>query len=123
MITTSVQMWIAEHPIVAWVVAHPLWAIAVILLVLLSAWGLLGAIARFIQQAWLFILQAPLKLIYWLFGRTFKLFNQVNAFQFTQLDQPDTQKRLPEILDRLEILRKEQEILIQEMRSLLESKI
>jgi len=123
MITTSVQMWIAEHPIVAWVVAHPLWAIAVILLVLLSAWGLLGAIARFIQQAWLFILQAPLKLIYWLFGRTFKLFNQVNAFQFTQLDQPDTQKRLPEILDRLEILRKEQEILIQEMRLLLESKI
>jgi len=123
MITTSVQMWIAEHPIVAWVVAHPLWAIAVILLVLLSGWGLLGAIARFIQQAWLFILQAPLKLIYWLFGRTFKLFNQVNAFQFTQLDQPDTQKRLPEILDRLEILRKEQEILIQEMRLLLESKI
>ncbi len=120
MITTSVQMWIAEHPIVAWVVAHPLWAIAVTLLVLLSAWGLLGAIARFIQQAWLFILQAPLKLIYWLFGRTFKLFNQVNAFQFTQLDQPDAQKRLPEILDRLEILRKEQEILIQEMRSLLE---
>jgi len=123
MITTSVQMWIAEHPIVAWVVAHPLWAIAVTLLVLLSGWGLLGAIARFIQQAWLFILQAPLKLIYWLFGRTFKLFNQVNAFQFTQLDQPDAQKRLPEILDRLEILRKEQEILIQEMRSLLESKI
>lgn len=123
MITTSIQMWIAEHPVVAWVVTHPLWAIAVILLVLLSAWGLLGAIAQFIQQAWLFILQAPLKLIYWLFGRTFKLFNQANAFQFTQLDQTGTQKRLPEILDRLEILRKEQEALIQEMRSLLESKI
>lgn len=123
MITTSVQMWIADHPSVAWVVTHPLWAIAVILLTLLSSWGLLGAIARFIQQAWLFILQAPLKLIYWLFGRTFKLFNQANAFQFTQLDQPDAQKRLPEILDRLEILRKEQEALIQEMRSLLEPKI
>ncbi|MBM0741073.1 hypothetical protein JOY44_05485, partial [Phormidium sp. CLA17] len=59
MITTSVQMWIADHPSVAWVVTHPLWAIAVILLTLLSSWGLLGAIARFIQQAWLFILQAP----------------------------------------------------------------
>ncbi len=116
-------MWIAEHPVVAWAVTHPVWAIAVILLVLLSGWGLLGAIARFIQQAWLFILQAPLKLIYWVFGRTFKLFNHANAFQFTQLDQPDAQKRLPEILDRLEVLRKEQEILIQEMRSLLESKI
>lgn len=123
MITTSVQMWIADHPVAAWVVAHPLWAIAMILLTLLSSWGLLGAIARFIQQAWLFILQAPLKLIYWLFGRTFKLFNRANAFQLTPLDQPNAQKRLPEILDRLEILRNEQEALIQEMRSLLEPKI
>jgi HAMP domain-containing protein len=63
--------------------------------------------------------------MYWLFGRTFKWFNQANTQaktgQLTQFDQSDLQKRVPEIIERLEILQKEQETLIQEMRSLLNS--
>lgn len=119
-VATSIKTWMTEHPMISWVIAHPLWTIALVLLALLLCWSLLGAIAQFTQQVWLFILQAPLKLMQALPKSAFQLLKRADTLQSMTLNaQQDTQKRLPAILNRLEMLRQEQEILMKEVHSIL----
>lgn len=115
----SVQAWMATHPVIAWVMSHPLWAIALFFVALLLSWGLLGAIARLIQQAWLLILQAPLKLFQWGFDSLFNTLSTrlLKAGESTILEQRE--QRLLETLNRLEVLQQEQEELMQEVRTIL----
>jgi cell shape-determining protein MreC len=118
-IFNSVQAWLATHPVIAWIMSHPLWAIALFFIALLLSWGLLGAIARLIQQAWFLILRAPLKLLQWIFNNLFKAFprRSLNAEEPTVLEQRE--QRLLETLNRLEALQQEQEELMQEVKAIL----
>ena len=118
-ILRSVKAWLAMHPVVAWVMSHPLWAITLFFVALLLSWGLLGAIARLIQQAWFLILQAPLKLLQWIFNNLFKAFPRrgLKAEEPTVLEQRE--QRLLETLNRLEALQQEQEELMQEVKTIL----
>jgi cell shape-determining protein MreC len=115
----SGQSWMATHPVMAWIVSHPLWAIALFFIALLLCWGLLGAIARLVQQACLLILRAPLKLLRWLFNGLFKAFptSVLKAKESTVLEQRE--QRLLETLKRLEALQQEQEELMQEVKTIL----
>lgn len=115
------QSWLSDHPAIAWMVAHPLWTVGLLFVVLLMTWGLLGAIARFIQEAWLAILQVPLRLAQFLFRGTFRLFLRAAPSQ-ASLPESAPQNRMNEILSRLEAIHQEEEALMKEMRSLLESK-
>ncbi|NJL88045.1 MAG: hypothetical protein HC886_22060 [Leptolyngbyaceae cyanobacterium SM1_1_3] len=121
-IAGSAQIWIAQHPALGWVMGHPLWAAALVLIALLSLWGLLGAIAQFIRQIWVGILRLPLQLMCWLLVGVFGWFKRADALQ-RQAKQPDLQTRLLEILSRLESLRQEQEALMQEMQVILTAKV
>ena len=118
-IFNSVQSWLATHPVIAWIMTHPLWAIVLFFIALLLSWGLLGAIARLIQQAWFLILQAPLKLLRWIFNNLFKAFprRSLKAEEPSVLEQRE--QRLLETLNRLEALRQEQEELMQEVKAIL----
>ena len=120
---TSTKGWIKEHPTMSWLVAHPLWTVGLFLLTLFLTWGLLGAIAQFTQQAFLFTLQAPLKLTQSLLKGVFQLFKRPGSLPSAHIsgEQP-IQKRLVEILDRLEALQQEQEALTKEMQAILSSK-
>ncbi len=119
-VSTSITTWMTDHPMVSWFISHPLWTIALVLLALLLGWSLIGAIAQFTQRAWLFILQAPLKLAQSLSKGVLQPIKQADRLQSITLNAPqDTQKRLPEILNRLEILRQEQEALMTEIHSIL----
>jgi hypothetical protein len=122
---TSVNMWMSEHPTISWIVSHPLWTVALFIITLFLGWGLLGAIAQFTQNAWLSILQVPVKLAQSLFGGVFQLLKRTDPLQLTETQvhiQQDAQKRIPEILARLETLRQEQDSLMREMNSILISK-
>jgi uncharacterized membrane protein len=112
----SLEAWMATHPVLAWVMSHPLWSIALFFITLLLCWGLLGAIARLIQQLWLLLLQAPLKLLRWLFGSLFK------ALPTLKTEEPQgREQRLMAALDRLEALQQEQELLMQEVKTMLKN--
>ncbi|XGV98862.1 MAG: hypothetical protein ACAF41_07955 [Leptolyngbya sp. BL-A-14] len=124
----SIQSWLAEHPVLAWIVAHPLWTIVLLVLTLFLCWSLLGAIAQLMQQVWLALLQAPLKLAQWLSRKLIpngllQSFLRKEETSLTKLgSQQDLQEQLPQLLNRLEALRQEQEALIKEMQSMLISK-
>jgi fucose 4-O-acetylase-like acetyltransferase len=113
---TPLQSWLIDHPIVAWMVAHPLWAIACCFVALLLCWGLLGALARLIQQGWLLLLQAPFNLLRFLFSGLFRLRILVPV-----APEEAVQQKLLAALERLEILRQEEELLMQEVKTMLKN--
>jgi hypothetical protein len=115
-LTHSFQGWMAAHPVLAWMTNHPLWSIALFFVTLLLFWGLLGAIARLIQQIWMRILQAPLKFLRWIFGSLFK------AIPVLKAEEPQgREQRLLAAIDRLEALQQEQELLMQEVKTMLKN--
>jgi hypothetical protein len=110
------QSWLSEHPIVAWLVIHPLWALALIGLGLLLFAGLWSAIARLTEGFWLMLVRLPFQLGGWFFLTSSSLL--VN--QWTKSSQPaDPPNRLSEIITQLERLQAEQEGLLAEIRELL----
>ena len=122
-VATSMAGWLAEHPIVAWVIAHPFWAIALTVLALFLCWSLLGAVAQLTQQAWLALLQAPLKFIQLLSRGVSQSFQRADVFALPKLEgQQEVQERLSKIFSRLEALRQEEEVLMREMQAILASK-
>jgi hypothetical protein len=122
---TPLRDWLAVHPFWHWLLTHPLWLLGVIVLVLFLFAGLLGAIARLTEAVWLAVLQAPVRLVQLLFIGVAKLVQMPFTPRVTTatLDQPvsqsDSQERLTSILNRLDVLRQEQEELMQEVRSIL----
>jgi hypothetical protein len=115
-LVNSFQKWMAGHPVLSWVMNHPLWSIALFFVTLLLFWGLLGAIARSVQQLWILLLQAPLKLLRWIFGSLFK------ALPALKSEEPQgREQRLIAALDRLEALQQEQDLLMQEVKTMLKN--
>jgi hypothetical protein len=125
---TPVQDWLSQYPLFLWLATHPLWLLAVILLVLFLLSGLLRVIAGLTEKLWLALLMFPVTLVRWLWqGMTFLISRPFASKSVTQsgfvnpptLDTPD---RLTEALNRLETLRQEQDELLKEVKVLLEKK-
>jgi len=110
------QSWLGEHPVVAWLVLHPLWSLALLGLAILLFAGLWSAIARLTEGFWLALVQLPFRLVTWLFAGTTGLLVKRWVGSSGQEAGPD---RLTEIVTRLEVLQTEQADLLQEMRQIL----
>ncbi len=111
-ISTSVQMWMIEHPAISWIVMHPLLSIILISFMILVFWSLLNTSIKFAQQIFLLILKAPF----------IKVFNFLQSAKGKLSNNSDMQERLPNILNRLEELRYEQNTLMREMNAILITK-
>ena len=113
-INSSLNSWIDQHPQLVWLVNHPLQSFGIFLLGLFLFSGLLGAISRITEKFWLFVLTYP-----------FKIFSNIWILVSKSLKKDDddqkteTQKRVAEILSRLESIRQEQTLLSQELESIL----
>ena len=138
-IISLIKDWINAHPKIVWLVSHPFLTLALLLFTLLTLSGLLKALGSFFEKAWLFILQAPIKLSrlvlllgyqslsrIGLFGHN-KSYQQAkaNAGNLKHLSflssNTDQKKRLAEIVSRLEVINQEQNKLIQEVAAILSS--
>ncbi len=110
------QDWLLEHPVVAWFVSHPLWALALLALAILLFAGLWSAVARLTEGFWLTLVGLPFRVVTWIFTTTTVLVMRQWSKDPATDNSPD---RLGEIMARLEALQTEQENLLQEMRQLL----
>lgn len=114
-----IQDWLTTHPLWNWLLTHPLWLLGTVILLLFLLAGLLGAIASLTEKIWLFVLQAPIRLMQLIFLGTLKLLKIpfTSRTNSPKLTQPNSE-RLAVILDRLEALKQEQDALMQEVRSI-----
>ena len=127
-ITSYFTQWLMAHAYLAWIVSHPLPSLGLLLLAIFSLWGLLKAVGRGIEQIWLFLLTTPFKLIQPVLRLMWKSiqrgFGHTN-FSGEQLESkssphPPTE-RIEWIIDRLQILSREQENLLSELSTLVDS--
>jgi signal transduction histidine kinase len=146
-IAAVVRDWLNNHPVLGWCAIHPLWAIALLLLFIFSAWGLLGAIAQLVRSLWIVLLRAPFRLGRWIGVRILNLFRRPIDENSQTSDALDTRflrsqeilislsspnesesngrehegqpARLSQAIARLEQLQREQVQLLQEVRAIL----
>ncbi|KAM3091926.1 hypothetical protein ACKFKG_24655 [Phormidesmis sp. 146-35] len=113
----SIQNWLEAHPITAWMVAHPLWVLGLVVLAFFLFWGLLNLIARLTERLWLIVLQAPIKLIYWLGTLILKPF----SIRSLKGRKQTSKEQLKDAIEQLEELKSEQEKVLKKIKSLLAS--
>ena len=131
----SVDNWLQAHPVVfrifttiIWAIDHPVISFAVIILILAIALSIIKALNRLLEKVGLSLLQAPFKLLEtlvkfdWL-GRfgikqkfTHKNFSTLDANVIISQNPP---QRLIEISQRLQVLQKEHNELLQEAATIL----
>ena len=122
------NQWLVAHPSLAWIVAHPLASVGLLLLAIFSLWGLIKALGRGIEQTWVFLLTTPFKLLQPIFGLVWRSIRQVFGHTKISVDRLESQlvsdypsERLATIVDRLHSLNQEQEMLLRELATLTDS--
>lgn len=121
-VTSAIDSWFAEHPLILWLLHHPLitligFTIAAILTVRLLV-IIYVAIATAIDRLWLWILKSPLLLLKVLFGWKVKTKNNNSNTSITNYELTTNSQQLQEICDRLDILQQQQQQIIQEIARL-----
>lgn len=125
---SPIQDWLSQHPQISWLLANPVWLLVVLVVALFLLSGLLRAVASLTETLWLGLLKLPIRLVQWLWRGSLFLLRRpfakpsqtVQSSLTAQAEQPkeSASERLTEVLERLESLRREQDELMQEMKSL-----
>jgi hypothetical protein len=120
--------WLNAHSYLAWIISHPLPSLGLLLLAIFSLWGLFKAVGRGIEQIWLFLLTTPFKLLQPIFRlmwrsiqRGFGHTNSSGEQLESKLASHSPSERIERIIDRLQILSQEQENLLGELSTLVDS--
>lgn len=136
---TNIKDWMDSHPVILWLVSHPLIALAMLLLSILIILGLFQALGSFFAEGWLSILQIPGKFIQGVFSVGSKSVSNLGGVAVNSLvsrtpgqnnnsalqlrgvesNSLESQERLANILTRLEAIRQEQSQLLQEASAIL----
>jgi hypothetical protein len=112
--------WLEQHPIIHWMVDHPLGAAALLILALVLLGGLFRAIAYTTEQLWLAILRLPMQLGRW----AWRLISGSSKPAIAQPVLPSGaeeqhRERLTYVLHRLDAIKQEQDRLLKELQELL----
>ncbi|MEG4396608.1 hypothetical protein [Microcoleus sp. BROC3] len=142
-INGTVKDWIDAHPVVFWLVSHPLISLAMLLIFIFIILGFFQALGSFFAEGWLFILQSPGKFMQGVLSFGSKSVSKVGGVAVNSLvsknpeyknnsglqqlrgvesNSLESQERLANILTRLEAIRQEQNQLLQEASAILGNK-
>ena len=140
MFWAPLEVWLGEHPLVHWFLAHPFILLGLGLIALLLLAGLMSAIAYLTQNLWLRLLQLPVQLIQVLgnaiaiglkrlFQMLFSPSSSTNADAAIVLSKPANSDgiashapELQTLLERLEHVRQEEADLIEQIKALVEER-
>lgn len=122
-LSAPLQTWLAAHPIAQWLVMHPLWLLGLVVGAIALLIGLFGAIGRLTQNLWLGLFRVPLWLLAAIFDSSLRLIGvpaKSSARQNGSSISENPTQRLDQILTRLEELRREEELLLAELKILVQ---
>lgn len=121
-VQTALERWfqsIAEsYPALSWMVAHPILAVISLLVVLAIVQILLGWLSGGIKHLLFSIVKSPYYLVKWLLAKTTAPLGSTKN-KFSRSTQGKTQDQVTSILKRLDHHQREQDKLLQELKSLL----
>lgn len=120
LVTGGLSSWSGTVLNLAWWFAHPLLAVITVIGLLLLLQGLLSLLSSLIRQILLSVVKAPYKLVQWSLSKTavpFNRFAEPNANPSRAMQ--DVPERLLQVLTQLEAARREQDKLLQELKTIL----
>ncbi len=113
--------WLGQHIYLAWILAHPIPSLILLVIGIFLLLGLFKAIGRGMEQVWVFLLKTPFRLLPPLFRFIWRSIQRLfghNNFSESQLAVQTTAEQIESIVDRLQALAREQETLLEELSSL-----
>lgn len=116
-ISASIHHWLIEHPLIAWMLTHPLYLLGFGVLCILLLGGLFRLIGRLTEHAWWILLKLPVRLMRWAIQGILGLLR--GKAEYDQFPEHRIANRQLDILARLDEIKREEAELIQELRSLL----
>ncbi|HIK27797.1 MAG: hypothetical protein N3E45_11610 [Oscillatoriaceae bacterium SKW80] len=118
-ISSLINEWIKTHPLIFWLVSHPIQSIVIFIGLIVLLAGLLKAFGILIVETWISILIAPVKLFFQIFEkRSYKLILNLNV---NKNKKNDRLNRMVNILKRLEAIKQEQDVLLKELAVLVKA--
>lgn len=118
-IASYVNQLLAQHPYLVWSIAHPFWSLILILMAILLLGRLIKAIGWGLEQLMVVILKTPLKLLQPLLAQSWRAIGKI--FGHNHHSTQSGTDRAAWIVDRLQTLSQEQELLLVELSTLLDS--
>ncbi|WP_414543506.1 hypothetical protein [Nostoc sp. CCY0012] len=120
-----IKSWIDVHPMISWIlkfsvwsINHPLFGFITILLILFSIWQLFKVFNRLIEKGLLATLTVPFKLVASLLKLSIKPLTFLSSNSQDTLKLETKQDRLNKLVSRLEILKQEQNDILQEISTI-----
>lgn len=120
-INSSLNSWIADHPRLVWLVNHPLQTLGLLLLGIFLFSGLLKAVSNLSEKFWVVLFSSPFKLVSSGLGLISKSSQGREKKLEDILRGNDRQTRITAIINRLEAIKKEQDLLLEELAGLIKA--
>ncbi|WP_334791584.1 hypothetical protein [Nostoc sp.] len=124
----ALNLWIDAHAGISWTIKsviwgvnHPIYSIVIILLTIFILWQLVKAFSRLIEQGLLVTLTAPFKFLQSLFKFSFKPLAIFTDNSTSDLSSQPNNQRLAKLLTRLEVIKQEQNDILQQITNLVSS--
>ncbi len=118
-ITSAMNDWLEQHPILAWLFNHPFISLIVgfitVILIVRLILTIYRAIATTIDRMWLWILQSPFLLLKFLFGWEVKPKNKIPQTTITNYEVTNNSEQLEEIMNCLATIQQQQEEILQDI--------
>lgn len=125
-INSLIHDWMLAHPFFFWMVSHPLYSFVILLFAVLLLAGLFRAISSLTAGFWIQMLSFPFRLLASVGKFTLGSAGTFSVWGFKRFSQPQdqqitSQEKISQIFSRLEAIKQEQDQLLQELSTLLNS--
>jgi hypothetical protein len=120
-IQSFINSWFEEHPLLIWLLQHPIISLISFFLIVILLFRLFSAIAHLLDKLWIWLLKSPIILIKSLFGLNKKSAEiaVTNNQQLTAIDP----LKINQIIEQLAIIKQQQQQIMQELAALKQQKI
>ena len=120
----SLNNWLEVHPVMLWIVSHPLISLVIAIVAIVLLLGLLKAVIKLVEKMWIDIFKAPFLTIQSLLKKKSKSVNkepiEVEATPIAEnpVEQTDNSSPLEQILERLNTIEREQKLILKEIATI-----
>ena len=120
----SINNWLELHPVMLWIVSHPLISLVIAIVAIVLLLGLIKAIIKLVEKMWLNIFKAPFLSIQSIFNKKSKSVAkepiEVESTPIVETPVEETEKssQLDKILERLNTIEREQKLILKEIATM-----
>ena len=108
--------WIDKHPLITWLLQHPIISLVSIFLIVVLLFRLFAAIVQLLDKLWIWLLKLPLVLIKSIFGLKSKPSKAIPVIRAQELAiEPE---KISQIIQQLEIINQQQQQIMEELATL-----